>query len=648
MSLLSLALLFVSHVFCAERHFDFTVQYSLAMQYGVNCKGLMCDATYLAYDRDGVLYYHNTSANTGDAGVEMPVPPDANVLILDTFYRAVPTVNGQVPGPTIEVDEGDTVVVTVHNQLENSAITLHWHGIHQRQTPWMDGSSSITQCGVLPGQTFTYRFIADPPGTHLWHAHHGILRPDGLFGAFIVHEKSPSKQRLKCDVEDVMVLSVWPHEDTEDTYIKRNGAGWFPDGPDKAPFTWTRDVSGKLQNEMIFYSGLVNGLGRFNNSRNNLTTYNAVPGRVHCFRAMNTATSLPLRVSIDNHPLTVFASDGAEFDAVVMESVIVHPGETFDFAISETSAGLGNRYWVRAETLEAASARTPWAPGRNNSALAILHYDGAPPRADPTSGRDDCSARCQVLNCPFPMFPPAARTDCIPFDRMRDSQSIPVSNKSVTETFLNFVFEPSINNRRFVYPPAPPLTQPKQGILPELACNASLCDKSAFPNKPCGCMNYLSIPYNATVQLVMLNMGPGAFGLHPAHLHGHYFQVLYIGYPPFFNDTGAVCKWPAGDSHPTCLSSSDIACANNTGCGVASWRPDFTPPLNYDRPPRKDTVILPPGGYAVVRFVADNPGWWFLHCHMAHHFASGMGMLLNEAQDKQPPPPSGFPMCGDF
>jgi hypothetical protein len=136
-----LALLQVVHA--AERHFNFTVIYRLSMVYGQNCApfGQHCEPSFRAYERDGTLYYHNGSANTGDPGTEHKIPESAmaDMLVLDGFYRAVPTVNGIVPGPSIEVDEGDTVVVHLHNRMDNAATTLHWHGMYQRGTPWMDG-----------------------------------------------------------------------------------------------------------------------------------------------------------------------------------------------------------------------------------------------------------------------------------------------------------------------------------------------------------------------------------------------------------------------------------------------------------------------------------------------------------------------------
>ena len=149
---------------------------------------------------------------------------------------------------------------------------------------------------------------------------------------------------------------------------------------------------------------------------------------------------------------------------------------------------------------------------------------------------------------------------------------------------------------------------------------------------------------------MLTNIGPSAFGLHPVHLHGHSFQVLYQGFPPVYPDTHAVCKWPAGDAHPTCLSTADVTCALGTGCAEAKWTNGQVPPLNLVQPPRKDTVVVPPGGYVVVRVVLDNPGWWHLHCHMAHHMESGMSMFVNAAPELQPkfPPPPGFPTCGSL
>ena len=97
----------------------------------------------------------------------------------------------QLPGPTIEANEGDLVRVTVHNKVEVMAATIHWHRMHQRGMVWNDGTSQITQCSLNPFATQTYEFIAYPAGTHYYHSHQDMTVVDGLAGALIVHPKEP-------------------------------------------------------------------------------------------------------------------------------------------------------------------------------------------------------------------------------------------------------------------------------------------------------------------------------------------------------------------------------------------------------------------------------------------------------------------------
>lgn len=63
---------------------------------------------------------------------------------------------------------------------------------------------------------------------------------------------------------------------------------------------------------------------------------------------------------------------------------------------------------------------------------------------------------------------------------------------------------------------------------------------------------------------------------------------------------------------------------------------------------RKDTVMLPAGGYVVINFLSDNPGFWFLHCHIEIHQLQGMALIVNEAPSVPLQPPEGMNICGDF
>ncbi|XP_069112423.1 uncharacterized protein [Argopecten irradians] len=107
----------------------------------------------------------------------------------DGRSRGILTVNRMVPGPGIHVCVGDTIRVNVKNMMEGSeGTTIHWHGVLQQGTPHMDGVSMLTQCPIHAHSTFQYQFLAELPGTHYWHAHAGLQRADGLFGALVIRQ----------------------------------------------------------------------------------------------------------------------------------------------------------------------------------------------------------------------------------------------------------------------------------------------------------------------------------------------------------------------------------------------------------------------------------------------------------------------------
>lgn len=96
--------------------------------------------------------------------------------------------NGQSPGPTIEVVEGDRVRIFVTNRLPEQT-SVHWHG--QRLPNGMDGVTGLTQKGIQPGQTFMYEFIARRPGTFMYHPHADEMTQMamGMMGMWVTHPK---------------------------------------------------------------------------------------------------------------------------------------------------------------------------------------------------------------------------------------------------------------------------------------------------------------------------------------------------------------------------------------------------------------------------------------------------------------------------
>ncbi|KHK50950.1 copper oxidase [Ralstonia sp. A12] len=97
--------------------------------------------------------------------------------------------NGQSPGPTIEVVEGDRVRIFVTNRLPEQT-SLHWHG--QRLPNGMDGVAGLTQKAIPPGKTFVYEFTARRPGTFMYHPHGDemVQMAMGMMGFWVTHPKA--------------------------------------------------------------------------------------------------------------------------------------------------------------------------------------------------------------------------------------------------------------------------------------------------------------------------------------------------------------------------------------------------------------------------------------------------------------------------
>ncbi len=106
--------------------------------------------------------------------------------------------NGQSPGPTIEVVEGDRVRLFVTNRLPEST-SIHWHG--QRLPNGMDGVSGLTQPPIKPGQTYVYEFSAARAGTFMYHPHadEATQMAMGMMGFWVTHPADPGHMPVERD-----------------------------------------------------------------------------------------------------------------------------------------------------------------------------------------------------------------------------------------------------------------------------------------------------------------------------------------------------------------------------------------------------------------------------------------------------------------
>ncbi|MEO6747463.1 MAG: copper oxidase [Caldimonas sp.] len=119
--------------------------------------------------------------------------------------------NGQSPGPTIEVVEGDRVRVFVTNKLPEHT-SIHWHG--QRLPNGMDGVSGLTQPAIQPGKTFVYEFVAKRPGTFMYHPHADEMTQMamGMMGFWVTHPRAKHPLIDEVDRDFVFLLNAYDIE----------------------------------------------------------------------------------------------------------------------------------------------------------------------------------------------------------------------------------------------------------------------------------------------------------------------------------------------------------------------------------------------------------------------------------------------------
>ncbi|KAH6782433.1 Laccase/Diphenol oxidase family protein [Perilla frutescens var. frutescens] len=516
------------------------------------------------------------------------------------------TVNGEFPGPTIKVHAGETIVVDVHNKGKYN-ITLHWHGVKQPSNPWTDGPEYITQCPIKPGNKFSQKVIfSKEEGTLWWHAHSDWSRAT-VHGAIIVYPRPGAGYPFTEPYAEVpIILGEWWREDVMKVMEEFVASGGQP-----------RD------SDAYTINGQPGDL--YPCSSPHTFTMKVKQGKTYLLRIINAGMNEILFFGVAKHPLTVVGTDGCYTRPLTRDYIAIGPGQTMD-CLLHADQDL-HRYYMAAR---------PYINGigisyDNTTTTGIVEYRGF---------RSNTS---NLPNLPYYNDTSAALNFTYSIKSLiSKSQPLPVPhkiNKRIVSTISINLFPcrpyetcagpngtrlaASMNNISFV--------TPKIDILEAYFYHISGVFGKRFPNFPPFVFNYtadfvpfeLDIPrrgtqalvlsFNSNIELVFQGTNQVAGIDHPMHLHGFSFFVVGWGFGNFDQ---------AKD------------------------------PLNYNLvdPPKRNTVIVPRNGWTAVRFTADNPGVWFLHCHFERHLTWGMETVFivrsgRGAAEHVLPPPPDMPPC---
>ncbi|XP_061196337.1 uncharacterized protein LOC133204600 [Saccostrea echinata] len=563
---------------------------------------------------EGLVYAKNRSLYPvdGEKAVDL-----IKVITADGWNTTRPliTVNGTMPGPPIFLYQNQTITIIVKNNLINEGVTIHWHGIDQLGWAAMDGVAFVTQCPILPGQSFNYTFQPRFTGTYWYHSHMGNQRDMGLYGAFIVLKR---ENNIPIQQQHIIQLMEWNHLYDPITLLLANTKGRKKDS----------------------ISILINGRSEFGSNMAPLESFRVDKGDNHVFRLIGVGSEETLLFSVPGLRLIVKETDGYQIVETTVDRIIIYPAERYDFQLDLRYASEGT-YNITVHLLQGRALQILDTP----VGLGYINVSNSQSLRNYTLNRQYEI----ILNCPFKEYPHHPDFLCLPVSKLQsrnpnsgfefDSLLVERTDEVYTH-FLNFGFpeQSSINGRKFIWPTVSALSQPS-----ELDTTCSGCDDESS----CECSHSLNLKSGSENIMILSNFGTGMSRTHPVPMHGHTFEVLKMGFPSFSLDGKDM------------IPNEDIQCSeskpnNESQCNNARWRdPSWNnyktiPGINNLDPVRKDTVITPQGGYTVIRIRATNPGVWFMHCHIDPHMIKGMALMLNESFENIKNLPNGLPTCHSF
>ncbi|XP_030534399.1 laccase-4-like [Rhodamnia argentea] len=512
--------------------------------------------------------------------------------------KPIVTVNGKFPGPTLYAREDDTVLVQVVNHVSYN-VTIHWHGVRQLRTCWSDGPAYITQCPIRPGQSYVYNFtLTGQRGTLLWHAHITWLRST-LHGAIVILPKRGVPYPFpKPSKEKIIILGEWWKADTELVISQSVQSGLPPNISD---------------------AHTINGHpGPFPSCSSQGYTLHVESGKTYLLRIVNAAVNDELFFKIAGHNLTVVEVDASYTKPFSIDTIFIAPGQTTNVLLAAHQSG--------GTYLMAISPFMDTIVGVDNlTATGIMQYSGTHvstatvrasiPAINATSVEFSFINSLQSLNSKrYPANVPLAIDHSLLF-----TMSVGVNPCSTCVNGSKLVA--ALNNVSFVMPSTDILEAHYHKIRGVYTDN--------FPGNPPMTFNYTGTPpsnmqtmngtrvyklaYNSTVQIVLQGTSIIAPENHPTHLHGFNFFAV--------------------------------------GKGLGNYDPNKDPKnFNLVDPVERNTIGVPTGGWTAIRFRADNPGVWFLHCHLEVHTTWGLKMVFIVEDGDGPsesllPPPSDLPKC---
>jgi FtsP/CotA-like multicopper oxidase with cupredoxin domain len=293
---------------------------------------------------------------------------------------------------------------------------------------------------------------------------------------------------------------------------------------------------------------------------------------------INTGAFGEFQVSVDNHTLSVIEADATLVQPVTVNRVPIAVAQRYSVILHTNQTA--TNYWFRAQ-MNTYCFTSNNAPVLDPDVRALLTYTNT--TDEPTHSADWATAlelQCQDLSSSdlVPLVPEAAPS---PDQTFVVDVSFQIGAYALDKAY--------INSTTWVPSKIPTVNQAISGLHADNSTfNANGLSSAFGPSQ-----FVISVPEIQVIDVLVNSLDEGA---HPFHLHGHKFWIMASG-----------------------------------SSGVFDW--STYQDLNTTNPMKRDTMTIDAYGWALIRFVADNPGLWAFHCHISWHMEAGLLMQFQTRND---------------
>lgn len=486
--------------------------------------------------------------------------------------RRVIGVNGTWPPPLININSSDVFRIHVTNKLgDGRGTALHSHGMFFNGTNYDDGAAGITQCTIPNDASYTYEVLNSPSS------------PNGTqkqWGTFWTHAHHMGQY-----VDGLRTASII-HPDTPATQAYQVDGDytvvmgdWYHDDHDalRAEFMNSKNPTGAEpvpDSSVVYFARSSNRTGEaaWLPGFNEDAVMPFQPGKTYRLRLINMSALAMFQFWIDGHDIKVIEADGVDTQEYPVDRLTLSVAQRYSVIV--TARNETSQNWKMHVNMDPVMFDAVPDELKLN-VTATIQYNSTTNLFGPEETRDYDDMIDDSLLVPF--YPePASPADVshdlnVWFDTRADG--------------INYA---AFNNVSFIMPQTP-------SLYTALSMNDQVTDAAIYgPDS-----NAIVTKHLDMVQLVIYNWDANA---HPFHLHGHQFQIVKKTMDTLSDD------------------------------------PAVNPPLNETalstgNPMRRDTVTVPSGGAAYLRFRSDNPGAWLMHCHIDFHLTAGLALVVIESPD---------------